>query len=139
MRDKVITLDVRGRTFKIGFVSNYVTINFAKIDEKIRIANEYRTKSNEITSKVQQGKMTFDEGKAQLEGFTSELNEVTEGVIESRFDLVREILTTNDYEYDEKFWQRKTTPADLNAFLYACYTKDFSEKEIADANDGKKN
>jgi len=45
-------------------------------------------------------------------------------IAETRTAMVRELLETNGYEYDEKWWSRKTDADDMNDFVLGCLQKD---------------
>jgi hypothetical protein len=97
-------LTVRDKEFKIDFVSNYVQEKYTELTE-----------------------LAFDHSSADTatkEG-RQKLVETTKRLVSVRKELVKEIVESNGYEYEENWWSRKTSPNDLNGFVFSCVSKDW--------------
>lgn len=93
--------------------------------------SELLDKSNDIEKDIQPHKEKCDEIGRELEDI------MKIDIFKRRFELVKEILTTNQIEeqkfYTFEFWDRCVEPQTMADFILQCVTKD-----ITDANGKKK-
>jgi hypothetical protein len=113
-------LDVRDKSFDITFVNNWCREQYQEmlclIDEITTIPAQYE----EIRNSEKSGKQQLEEMKT----LNTRQHEVTRQVSELRFGIIRELMETNGYEFDERWWKRKTDVDDLNDFMLSCMQKD---------------
>lgn len=120
-------LDVRGQVFKIDLVSNFVRREYSLMAE---ISSEIQQLSIEISELVKQlqdvkTREELDERTKDAQRLKEEIQEKTKVITEIRDDLVKELLRSNGHKYDGDFWDRQTSPEDINDFLLACLKKDY--------------
>lgn len=118
-------LIVRGKTFRIDFVSNYVHEKYSELTEL-----SYDLVKQTDTREVQE-LMSTDMEKAKELSNTLEENrkKYTKELILLRREIIREIIESNNIEYDEAWWTKKTSPDDINTFMLDCIRKDLSGKK----------
>lgn len=113
-------LDVRDKSFDITFVNNWCREQYQEmlciVDEITTIPAQYE----EIRNSEKSGKQQLEEMKA----LNTRQHELTRKVSEIRFAIIRELMETNGYEFDERWWKRKTDVDDLNDFMLSCMQKD---------------
>ena len=117
-------IDVRDQSFDITFVNNYCRERYQDmltlIDEVSGIPEQYEViKDSEDLDKAKLSKM---------KELNSKQHELTKSITEIRTEIIKELLETNEYEYDQKFWKRKTDVDDLNDFMLTCMQKDVKGK-----------
>jgi hypothetical protein len=117
-------IDVRDQSFDITFVNNYCRERYQDmltlIDEVSGIPEQYEViKDSEDSDKAKLSKM---------KELNSKQHELTKSITEIRTEIIKELLETNEYEYDQKFWKRKTDVDDLNDFMLTCMQKDVKGK-----------
>jgi hypothetical protein len=100
----ILKVDIGDKRFEIRLINVYVLANAPKLFKAI----------SELTEKLDDEDLT---------------KEYLEGLLELRADLIKEILTSNGYEYDPQWWEHKTDYADQNEFVFACYQKDLTGKK----------
>jgi hypothetical protein len=118
MAGKTVTLRVPCRKlgkedfveFKVGFVSNWVT-------------REYKELTEDALS-VWQEAQELKSGNKSVKEADSEVFKRAENLLDRKYALVQEILETNGYEFDHKFWDRKTEPQAVNDFIAQAVHKD---------------
>ena len=52
---------------------------------------------------------------------------LTKEVTDLRLEILKELIVSNDIEFDSKWWDRRTSPDDINAFIMKCMDKDRKE------------
>lgn len=117
-----MVLTVRGKEFKIDFVSNEIHELYGEI-RRIAFETSARIKSEEVlkvneTDPVKAGDMIREFEILRMKN-VSEL-------IQLRYKAIKEIITSNGLDFDESWWKKKTTPEDLTDFLFDCVMKDIS-------------
>lgn len=101
---------VKEAEFKIGFVSNWVTRELKELTED---AFKVRNEAQALAS-----------GEKQFKDANNELFQKAENLLDRKYELVKELLESNGYEFDLKFWDRKTDPEAVNTFLFTAVHKD---------------
>jgi hypothetical protein len=48
-------------------------------------------------------------------------------ILDRRYNLIREILTSNGHSFDLDWWDKCTEPSQVNAFIYQATHKDHAE------------
>ena len=113
-------VDVRDKSFEITFVNNWCREQYQEmlclIDEISAIPEEYDEVRN--SDKSQKAKLS------ELKEINTRQHELTRKISDIRFAIVQELLETNEYEFDERWWKRKTDVDDLNDFMLTCMQKD---------------
>lgn len=122
-----LKLDVRGRSFKIDLVSNWVRRRYA---EMVEASTRMQELSGEIAGIIEElGKVTepdqFASIQERADKARAEINERKNEVLEARQEVIEELLESNGLKYDGDWWDKKTGPEDVNDFLLACLNKDF--------------
>lgn len=111
---KIIDVNVRNKTFKISFISNWVIYQY-----------EQRTKKLSSLQKLY-SELELIPSKERIQEIADEIQELSKGVFENALEIIEEILNSNDIEFDRKWWERRTDANDLNRFLATCVFKDIS-------------
>lgn len=108
-------IDIRGRVFKIEFVNNYC---HEKYSEMVKLAFDLSDRENEIKAagELQDARTAIDRMK--------EILTAPKKLVELRNEILLELLETNGYEYDKNFWERKTSPNDINELVAEAIEKD---------------
>jgi len=113
--------DIRGETFDIKFVNNYVRERYNEmlqlVDELSDLPEQAEDITKEDTSEMRRG---FRDLKKKQRGLVREITEI-------RGDMLNEILTTNGREYNAEWWRRKTDVDDVNNFVFDCIQKDITK------------
>lgn len=113
--------DIRGETFDITFVNNYVRERYNEmlqlVDELSDLPEQAEDITKEDTSEMRRG---FRDLKKKQRGLVREITEI-------RGDMLNEILTTNGREYNAEWWRRKTDVDDVNNFVFDCIQKDITK------------
>ena len=113
--------DIRGETFDIKFVNNYVRERYNEmlqlVDELSDLPEQAEDITKEDTSEMRRG---FRDLKKKQRGLVREITEI-------RSDMLNEILTTNGREYNAEWWRRKTDVDDVNNFVFDCIQKDITK------------
>lgn len=125
-----MVLTVRGKEFKIDFVSNYVQELF----QKMVLASFDLVDNEKIDEAVALSKTDQVKAKAMLRSIEKERKLSAKDLVELRTEMIKEIVESNGYEYDAHWWSRRTSPEDVNDFLLGCVKKD-----IPDSKKQKKN
>jgi hypothetical protein len=103
------------KPFSISFVSNWATREFEALTrDSLAIwqeANALRT------------------GNKKIEDANNEILERAESLLQRKYDLVQDIIESNGYEFDLKWWDRRTDPNAVNAFLRDCVQKDTADSK----------
>ena len=113
--------EVRDKQFDITFVNNWVREKYQEMLEAV----------DDLTELPDKAQAVEDEEKLDGRGRLKALREIQKqqralvrSIAEMRGAMVRELLETNGYEYDEKWWSRKTDADDMNDFALGCVQKD---------------
>lgn len=116
------TITVRGRDFRISFISNFFAVNYYELKQETLKAQEAYYEASAAQDKLKDGKITTEAAARAVEHASEVVRSVgTKDFFERRLDLVREACESNDLEYDRRFWERKTSPEDLVHFLDQVY------------------
>lgn len=110
-------LTLRGKEFEIEFVSNYVHELYSKMrDLSFRQAG--------IVGEIQDSAKSKDIEDVQR--LTGEVARNNAEILRLRQEILKELIESNDLEYDESWWLRRTGPEDVNDFIVTCLNKDVS-------------
>ena len=117
-------IEVRDKVFDITFVNNWSREKYQEMLEYIDELSDLPGKFDDIEKSEKDRKEKLKEMK--------ELNtlqhELVRKITDLRFEIIVELLETNNYEYDDKWWKRRTDVEDLNNFMLTCMQKDMSKK-----------
>lgn len=116
-------IDVRDKSFDITFVNNWCREKYQEMLEYIDEISELPAKYDEIKDADKDKSVKLKE----LKELNTHQHDLTRLITQVRTDIIKELLDTNGYEYDEKFWKRKTDVDDLNDFMLTCMQKDLSK------------
>jgi len=115
-----LKFDIRGKQFEITFVNNYVREQYQRM---VDLADELSDLPHEVDAISEEG----GDKRAQIDKLKQvkrKQRELVHEISTIRQDLLREILETNNYEYDAQWWRRKTDANDVNNFVLDCVQKD---------------
>lgn len=113
-------LTVRGKEFNISLVSNYVHEKYIElIALSVSLVDEVKFSD--------EAKKDKDIAKKEYKEIEAKRKDISSKIIEIRREMIRELVETNDIVYDASWWQKKTDPDDINAFLLSCLQKDLIE------------
>ena len=118
-------LQVRDKEFDITFVNNYVR---EKYQELVELTEDLQAVINDFRDWLKDESLEKKELKEEERRVNKERRELINSVGVLRDDIIREVLETNDYEYDKKWWLHKTTASDTNTFMLDCILKDVEDK-----------
>lgn len=139
----MLELKVRNQTYRIDLVSMYVLEKYDEMQADAVKLTEAQIKQNILNSELsgyvsdlkqivkipdetalEELKKKIEIVKSQVEKCAKSITEISRELFEKRKEIVKEILESNDYEYDDAFWHRRTSPEDMNEFLLCCVNKD---------------
>lgn len=123
-------LTIRKQTWKIDLVNNCVHELYREMSEACtEIA--YISKDLGDKKEIVESLKTTEAIRAWTEDNNQKCTEATEKlqrlsrrVYALKYEIVQEVLESNEHVYDEKWWKRKTTPEDMNDFILFCIRKD---------------
>ena len=108
-------VEVRGKSFDIDLVNNYVHEQYSKLTE---MSYDLVSLADEV------GNLQPGEIAAGVKRIRADSNAKKRELCEVRDDIVRELLESNGYEFDGEWWKRKTSPDDMNEFMVECVKRD---------------
>lgn len=115
--------EVRGKTFEINLVNNWCHEKYAELSSlAFDLADD--------TSILEARTITGLSGLKATRSAVQNKREIVKQIVEIRQDILKELMTTNGYEYDPVWWERSTDPDDLNDFIIACMKKDASSANV---------
>jgi len=146
MAGKEVIFDFDGKRFTIGFVSNYVQQLHAKLinltqelqsvpadmqqvqDEVIVACAEYMDGPDgkedvSFKSKVAQARIRIEGNKKETK-LREKMQTITAEMIKVREEILKEILTSNKYEFEPDFWYKQIESIELESFLRISLEKD---------------
>lgn len=114
---------VRGKDFKINLINNWVSNEYQKMvkisDDSIalqgKIGKLAKDSVKEGIAEVE-AKKIYDEILKLKEDFSSKCDDI----LILRMEILKEIIVSNDIEYDENWWIRRTSSEDINDFILSC-------------------
>lgn len=118
--------EIRGKTFDITFVNNYVREQYALLLDLSDEISDLPDKINEID----QSEAGVVEKRKAFRGVKKEQRELVKQISEVREAILKELLETNGYDYDAEWWRRKTTANDINKFTLDCVQKDVEAEDV---------
>jgi predicted transcriptional regulator len=123
----MIKLEVRGQVYKIDLVSNWVR---KKYSEMVEVSGEIQVLTSTIGDIVSRLKkienaQELPELQKEAEHAKQEIQEKTKEIAEIRDEIIREILESNGHDYVRDWWEKKTSPEDINDFIITCLNKDY--------------
>ena len=135
------------REIKIGFVSNFINREFAKMRATVIEFSGYTNRLSAIISEIAAVTVEKPDGyKDKIEELKKEQKAVTDKILtykdsaflDERFKLVKEVLVMNGYHADDEictseFWDRYTDATTIYDFLSRCVNKDAAEGKKKEA------
>ena len=121
-------IEVRGQSFDISFVNNWCREKWSDILDLTAELQDMPDETMELIDDAR--KKTRDERKAinrKIKELNARQREVIREVAAIRFSIVKELLSTNDIDYDHEFWLRKCDNDDINNFVVDALMKDTKE------------
>ena len=107
--------EVKGRKFEIDFVNNYIIEMYqdmAAASDKL-INNVSNMKSNIIDEEVK--------------NLAEEQRSLSHQITTLRKKILVELVSTNGYEYDERFWMRSIDHKKVNEFVISVIADSLSD------------
>lgn len=120
-----MVLTVRGKEFKIDFVSNYV---HEKYTEMVYLSCEL-SDSKKYAEIVEIAKTDSDKSKVMLRELEETRRKMSKEITDLRREIIFELLDSNGLTYDATWWQKRTSPDDLNDFVITCIRKDLTDSK----------
>jgi len=108
-------IDVRGKSFSIDLVNNWVHTKYTDMSDTIADLQEKADEVQELIGPTY---------RKQNREIRKDVSKLKRQVVEVRQEIVRELLESNGYEYDPRFWDREVNADDINGFVLAAITKD---------------
>lgn len=120
-------VEIAKKKFKLDKVSIYISELYSElagmaygyhdIEQEINdIGLEYEIKVEECDSILERKKIKLKMSKAIKEA-TKKGPELTKKIYDKRFEVLKEILELNGYEYEHEFWLKKASVEDVNDIL----------------------
>ena len=113
-------IEVRGKTFGIDLVNNYVTEKYSEMSslafDAIKLKHKMEDEKDTLT-------------KADIDEIGIQADKIQKDVFFLRWDILQELLESNDITYDENWWKKRTSVEDVNDFILDCIKKDRTDKE----------
>ena len=114
-------LTIRDKSFEINFVNNWCRERYQDMIDKVEELGDLPDQLDEISRRDDIG----DRAKLRLlKDLKREKRGLSREIVDIRGEILKELLETNGYEYDQKWWSRKTDADDLNEFILSCLQKD---------------
>jgi len=121
-------IEVRGQSFKIDLVSNWVRKRYTEMVELSAQLQELSFTISGIVGELKDvtEREQLDSIQERAESIKGKISEKSQELAEIRDDILRELLESNDLDYVSDWWDKKTGPEDVNDFLLTCLNKDFT-------------
>ena len=117
---------VRGEEFDITFVNNYVR---EKYQEMLDLVDELTDLPGLVDEVAEDSERNEKEKRAAFRDIRKRQRGLTKQIALLRRDMLEELLTTNGYDYDAKWWDHNTTSDDINNFVLDCLHKDVTDSK----------
>jgi hypothetical protein len=107
--------------FLIQIVPNRFNVDFSEYAIQLKKVLDLNDELKTVTTKEEAEKIYL---KSCLD---------LEGIMEMKYNLVKTVLTSNDYEFDRDWWDRRVSPNEIDRFIKECSEKDkelFSKKKV---------
>lgn len=130
---------VRKKEFNIELVSNYVnklytelteaSYNLSELSYALRDSAEKRQKDLKGIKDLDKIKELNAEFNDEVLDYNSQLKEQTSIVTSKRWLIIKELIESNDYDFENDWWDRRTSVEDLNNFMLECLGNDQKENK----------
>jgi hypothetical protein len=120
-------ITVQGKDFIINLVNNYVMTMYTELTDESSRLGILSDELTEMAMALENIKIFTQERKdaeKALKEKQLELRKSRDTIVNLRDKIIEELCESNDIDYDEKWWSRKTGLEDLNDFMIACVKKD---------------
>jgi hypothetical protein len=125
-------LELRGELFDIKFVSNYVHNLWTELTKKASegqlLTLEIVELQDEIKSKKKPSGERIREIIKEIKNCNAKMHKINEDSSKIVFDILKNVLESNDLEYNEKWWKHRTSVEDVNDFILFALKKDYDAK-----------
>lgn len=111
---------VRDQEFDITFVNNYCREQYQHM---LGLVDDLSDLPEELDA-LDDKELDRRERLSAVRSIQKRQRALVREIAETREAIVRELLETNGYEYDAKWWSRKTDADDMNTFALGCLQKD---------------
>jgi hypothetical protein len=125
-------IEIRGKKFKIDLINNYVTRLYGDEFVPMNIELHITTQGMEPEATEALIGKTGDALRAAmveqadiLKEKTERIKELKKNICEMRLEIIQELLESNDYEFDKRWWERRTSVEDLNDFVLTFLKPDY--------------
>jgi hypothetical protein len=124
-----MVIEIRDKSWDIKFFNNWCIREYNQINEVIkRIQKVSQFEMPKIQEKLKAGKINNEQAEEIMIGFENEIKEAaSDEFFDKRMDLIQEILESNEYEFDRKWWMRKADASDIMTFITSAYLKDMDK------------
>lgn len=114
---------VRGKSFKIDFVSNYV---HEKYQELVGLTYSLIDNTN-LDEILELGKTDKKQANALIKEVEGKRKTLANDIIEIRREIIKELVESNGIAYDAQWWLKRTAPDDINEFMMNCIKQDLQD------------
>lgn len=121
-----ITIEHRTRkekkqvVYNIEFISNYVFNQYnkfnARIVEVLQIQKELTALAENLGEMKSQKDGDINSLKEKIEELTARAKDGKD-IIEWQWEILQEVLESNDYDYDREYWEKTTQKDAVSSFL----------------------
>jgi len=116
-----VLFGVRDKEFDITFVNNYCREEYQRM---LELVDELTDLPEEVDGLTEDESIERRDKLAKIKEIQKRQRSIVRDISGAREAIVRELLETNGYEFDEKWWSRKTDADDMNTFALGCLQKD---------------
>lgn len=112
---------VRDKEFDITFVNNFCREEYQRMLDLVDELTDLPTAVDEVADS---NKLNEREKAAAMRALRQKQRTLVREIARARETIVRELLETNGYEFEERWWSRHTDADDMNTFALGCLRKD---------------
>ena len=105
--------------YNIEFISNYVFNEFNKLNTKVLKALETVKKIQSLSEDLGIKKAKNENAEdvlSQIENMKAD-TELIKDIPEQQWQILQELLESNDYDFDRNYWERTTQKDEVSKFL----------------------
>lgn len=131
-----MTVQVRSKKFEIDLVSNWVLREYGRLHELsiqlVQMQVDIAGKAQNLADEIQTAELEeAQEKQAEIVKLKDEFDAKQREIVNLRNNIVQELLVSNDIEYDEEWWDKRTGTEDINDFLLKCANKDVKKSKAS--------
>lgn len=122
---------VRGKEFRIELVSNYCHRVYDEIVMAVASLTSLNVELHRKRIEYLEMLEAKKDKKELIEKYANDFNKAAEKVeqlkteiLAKRKDIIKELLESNDIEFDFEWWDKRTSQDDWNSFVLSCLDPD---------------